>query len=363
VAADIGDTGPAAATNWILGSPTQHAQEHLLLSLYTDEHRLQRLDALTAELRALMAQHGVQELSHHDASAFDHGKVHFGYRDGIAQPRIEGAPGKQAPDMQPASSAGEFLLGAGHVNQFAGNWAGDLLPELCNNATYGAMRIIRQDVAAFEAFLDRSAARLSIDREWVAAKLLGRWRNGVPLTMSPDTAEPSPPIANEQLDNFDYVATPERPMYFDDSEGTRCPVGAHIRRLNPRSALVMGKPHTRRIVRRGMPYGPEWVAGQADDGIERGLIGYFLCGDLEMQFEFLLQIWANADYATSGLRGTRDTILGAQPATGGSFTIRTNTAADPIRLNDLPRWTVTRGCVYCLLPGMGGLRFLAALGR
>jgi deferrochelatase/peroxidase EfeB len=359
-AAALGDTGPAAPSNWVLGGATAPTPEQLVLSLYTDEHRVAALERISGELRALMARHGITELSHHDAQAFAHGAVHFGYRDGIGQPRIEGGPGRQTPDMQPASSAGEFLLGGGHINQFAGNWLGDLPPELGTNATYGAMRIIEQDVAAFERFIELAAQRYDVDKEWVAAKLMGRWRNGMPLTLAPDSA--TPPLPETRLNQFDYVPTAENPAYFDDSAGKRCPVGAHIRRLNPRSALVMGKPHTRRIIRRGMPYGPAYTPGQADDGVERGLIGYFLCGDLEMQFEFLLQNWANADYATSGLRGSREPILGAQPPEGGRFVLRTDNALDPIVFDDLPRWTVTRGCLYCLLPGMGGLRFLAQLG-
>lgn len=370
-AASLGDTDEAAPAHWLLGAPAAGAEgggspgmapEQFVLSLYTDEHRVQRLDALSAQLRVLMAAHGIHELSAHDAMSFAHGAVHFGYRDGIGQPRIAGAPGKQAPDMQPASEPGEFLLGADHRNQFAGNWIGDLPPALCTNATYGALRIIRQDVAAFERFITRAATRLEVEREWIAAKLMGRWRNGVPLMMSPDGAEPTPPIPPGQLDDFDYVTPPGRPMLVDDSLGLRCPVGAHIRRLNPRGALVMGHPYTRRIIRRGMPYGPEFDPAKPDDGVERGLMGYFLCGDLEMQFEFLLRIWANSDYATAGLRGTRDPILGAQSDAGGRMTIRTPNALDPVTLDDLPRWSVTRGCLYCLLPGLNGLRHLAAAG-
>ena len=123
----------------------------------------------------------------------------------------------------------------------------------------------------------------------------------------------------------------------------------------------MGKPHTRRIIRRAMPYGPRWQPGQADDGVERGLLGYFVCGDVASQFEFLLQTWANRDFATHGLRGSTEPILGLQPPQGGRFVIRTDNGLDPIVIDSLPQLTVTRGCLYCFLPGMGGLRRLAAL--
>lgn len=363
-AALLGDVGDAAPAHWAYGGA---GAEHLVLSLYTDEHRHAAMDSLSRQLRGLMAQHGLAELGVFDAATFPHGAVHFGYRDGIAQPRIEGVPQKNServPDMQPPSSPGEFLLGKAYVNQFAGNWLGDIPPELGDNASYGVLRMIRQEVATFEALLARVAARYAVDPEWVAAKLMGRWRNGVPLTLAPTApaGQAMPPeMPAARLNAFDYAPTPEHPAYLDDANGLRCPIGSHIRRLNPRSALVMGQPHTRRIIRRAMPYGPMWRPGQADDGVERGLIGYFVVGDVAAQFEFLLQTWANRDFATHGLRGTTEPILGLQPAEGGRFVIRTDNALDPIVIDSLPQLTVTRGCLYCFLPGIGGLKRLAAL--
>ena len=360
----LGDVQGGAPTQWAYGG---RDAEHLVLSLYTDEHRHASLHALTRQLRGLMAQHGLAELGAFDAEAFEHGEVHFGYRDGIAQPRIEGVPRKRAddmPDLQPAANPGEFLLGHHYQNAFGGNWLGDLPPELGNNGSYGVLRMIRQEVARFETLLQTVATRYGVDPEWVAAKLMGRWRNGVPLTLAPSAppgqTQPAP-LPAKQLNRFDYAPTAEHPTFFDDPQGLRCPIGSHIRRLNPRSALVMGKPHTRRIIRRAMPYGPRWQPGQADDGVERGLLGYFVCGDVASQFEFLLQTWANRDFATHGLRGSTEPILGLQPPQGGRFVIRTDNGLDPIVIDSLPQLTVTRGCLYCFLPGMGGLRRLAAL--
>jgi deferrochelatase/peroxidase EfeB len=363
-AESLGDTGTAAPSQWAYGG---QGAEHLVVSLYTDEQRMAVMDARSRQLRGLVAQHGLVELGAFDANAFEHGAVHFGYRDGIAQPRIEGVPskrGEQQPDMQPMCKPGEFLLGKGYVNQFQGNWLGDVPHELGDNASYGVLRMIRQEVATFEELLQRVARRYAVDPEWVAAKLMGRWRNGVPLTLTHGAERPGPmphEMADLRLNDFDYAPTPAHPAFLDDREGLRCPIGSHIRRLNPRSALVMGKPHTRRLIRRAMPYGPAWQAGQAADGIERGLIGYFVCGDVESQFEFLLQTWANRDFSTHGLRGTREPILGFQPGEGGRFVIRTENSLDPIVIDDLPQLTFTRGCLYCFLPGIGGLHRLAAL--
>jgi deferrochelatase/peroxidase EfeB len=359
----LGDVGQSAPSNWVLGGAGTPAV-HMMLSLYTDEHRVQRLDELSARLRKIFAACNVTEISTQDANALPNGQVHFGYRDGIAQPQIAGAPGRDRADMQPEANVGDFLLGGDYVNVYGGNYLGSLPPELGDNATYGAFRILRQDVYGFEQFLRHRGHRWQLDPELVAAKLLGRWRNGTPLTLAPDSAQPDPPITKSQLNKFDYAPAAGHTTFYDDAEGRRCPIGSHIRRLNPRGSLVMGKPHSRRLVRRGMPYGPPLDPDAPDDdGIERGLVGLFVCGDLELQYEFILRVWANDDIATHGLRGTRDPLIGAQPSIGGEFVVRTDDSRDPIVLTGLPRLVQTRGSVYCLIPGIGGLRHLASLGN
>jgi len=354
----LGDDGDSAPRHWILGGE-RTPPVHMMLSLYTDEHRESRLDELTAQLRKLFAAHRLAEISSHDAQALPHGKVHFGYRDGISQPEIRGGPKRPHSDMQPAADTGDFLLGCDYTNLYGGNFIGNLPPALADNATYAAFRILRQDVHAFEQLLARWAEAWGMDTELVAAKLLGRWRNGVPLTLSPDRPEPEAPLLESQLNNFDYAPGAGHPTFYDDFDGRRCPIGSHIRRLNPRGALVMGKPHSRRLVRRGMPYGPPYDPQRPDDKAECGLIGMFLCGDLELQYEFILRVWVNEDLSTHGLRGTREPILGAQPRAGGMFTVRTEDSRDPIVMAGLPRLVQTRGSVYCLVPGIGGLRSLA----
>jgi deferrochelatase/peroxidase EfeB len=331
---------------------------HLVLSLYAREARF--LGDATATLRAHFAAAGLTEHARHDAHLLDElDMVHFGYRDGIAQPQIDGGPAKAVPDSQPKMPAGDLLLGRDYVNSFNGNYGTDLPGALVDNATYGAFRILGQHVADFEALLERWAQASGTDKEHVAAKIMGRWRNGAPLVLSPDSAHPDPPLTRGQLNDFDYVASTGPPAREGDPDGLRCPVGSHIRRLNPRSGPVIGMPNTRRLVRRNMPYGPEYVDGEADDA-ERGLIGYFLCGDLEAQWEFVQRMWVNDDFATRGVRGTREPLGGAQLPDGGAFVIPTPDG--PCRLEGLHDLVQTRGSLYCLLPGIGGLRHLASLG-
>lgn len=366
----LGDTGISDPQHWELGSPGDPAV-HLLLSINA---RLQsRLDELAADLCKAFFDAGASEVWRRQAEALPQDRVHFGYRDGIAQPRIRGvderrigAAQSSRNDAQPEAPAGDFLLGRRYVNSYGGNFLGDLPPALGDNATYGAFRVLRQDSAAFERVLQRNARRWKIDNpEWLAAKMMGRWRSGAPLVRDPDRDPGSrPELDGDTINDFDYAPGRQDEQRYDDARGLRCPAGAHIRRLNPRGGMAMGQPHTRRIVRRAMPYGPEYVAGDGqylDDGVDRGLLGYFLCGDLAMQFEFLQSVWANQDLSACGLRGTRDPILGAHPAEGGRFVIRTDDRRDPIVITDLPRLVSTRGALYCLLPGIGGLRHLASL--
>lgn len=353
----LGDVGDSAPEHWVLGGYGNEV--HMMLSLYTNG--VEALERISGRLRGLFNGAGVTELQPaHDANALDDGTlpmVHFGYRDGIAQPRIQGAPSPERPDMQPEARPGDFLLGCDYVNIFGGNYLGSLPHALGDNATYAAFRILRQDVAGFERLLSCWSREYGMTREMVAAKLLGRWRDGTPLSLSPDSDEP---VDNEQLNNFDYAAVDGHRTFYDDAAGRRCPIGAHIRRLNPRGSLVMGLPHSRRIIRRGMPYGPPFDPEAPEDGVERGLVGMFVCGDLELQYEFILRVWANQDLATQGLRGTREPILGAQPGGSGTFVVRTDDARDPIVMRGLERLVQTRASVYCMVPGIGGLRYLAS---
>jgi deferrochelatase/peroxidase EfeB len=357
----LGDVGESAPERWVMGGPN-NPEAHLIVSLYAKGADC--LEQASARLRASFAAHLLTEHSHHDAqlllSADGPSRVHFGYRDGIAQPSIAGLPAG-APDMQPEVPTGDVLLGCDYENSFGGNYAGTLPRALVDNATYGAFRILYQDVAGFEQLLHDWGQAASADPEVIAAKLMGRWRNGAPLVLAPDPSNPNPPMPKEALNAFDYAPGDDHPAFYDDARGLRCPVGAHVRRLNPRGSRVMGKSYSRRLVRRNMPYGPELAPGEPDDGVDRGLMGYFLCGDLETQWEFIQTIWVNQDLSTHGIRGTREPIGGAQPEGGGTFTIPTADAPGPIVLRGLPNLVRTRGSAYCLLPGIGGLRYLASL--
>ncbi|MEG1053034.1 MAG: hypothetical protein RSF79_13435, partial [Janthinobacterium sp.] len=282
--AAVGDVGDSAPAHWLgnLGQATEDRQVHALLSLWVSASE-EVLEATSAKLRRAFAA-GWRELYAHDGVALPGNRVHFGYRDNIAQPDVDGAPPRKheyEPDPLNSVKTGEFLLG--YENENGGIYQVQP-PQLSTNGSYAAFRILEQDVALFDTILSQGAASSGLSTEMVAAKMCGRWRNGNPLVLNPDEAGPVLPDAS--LNRFHYVdAQPEQ----DDTLGLKCPIGAHIRRNNPRDEGVVGtSARHHRIVRRAMPYGSEYdPAAPATE--RRGLVGYFINANLRNQFEFLMQ--------------------------------------------------------------------------
>jgi deferrochelatase/peroxidase EfeB len=355
-AAAIGDTGESAPETWI--PAFAQAQVQVILSLYARSREVR--EEVTADLRRdVLGAGGFSELDHLDAHDLPDGTVHFGYRDGISQPVVEGGPARKVHDMQPPAPAGEFLLG--YPSQLAGFAYPVPQPAaLGTNGSFVAFRVLKQEVAAFASFLRDEAAKLNVSEELVAAKLCGRWRTGVPLSLSPDTGSPSPPIPFAELNDFDYVPSQANPGVFDDHKGLRCPIGSHLRRNNPRGELVLGDDgHQHRIIRRGAPYGPAYDPSRPDDGSERGLLGLFIVVSLQDQFEFLMSQWVNGSIFAAGLAGTKDPLLGDHDPATSKFVLPT--ANGPVTITGFPRFVVTRGGAYCFLPSLTALRYLGSL--
>jgi hypothetical protein len=185
----------------------------------------------------------------------------------------------------------------------------------------------------------------------IAAAMCGRWRNGVPLALSPGTPNPSPDVSRT---NFDYDAT------------SRCPYGAHIRRCNPRGAQIVQRVanHSRRLVRRGMPYGPAYVHDPSKprdpNEPKRGLLGNFIGANLGAQFEAMSCDWLNLGLQDPRVTGSNDPLLGAnEPAT--SWFDLPLPSGEPIRLRGLPRFVTTKGGAYTFLPSISAIRYLGSL--
>jgi deferrochelatase/peroxidase EfeB len=353
----IGDVDESAPANW--KQPLAGAGVHIVLLLFAQNQNI--IEAQSTELRALWAAgSATSEIFAIDGGVLPGDLAHFGYRDGFSQPAIEGGPVNPVPDILPAAPAGEFVLGyPSQFEQFT--YPVPVPQELGLNGSFLALRILEQDCAGFERMQNEAPRKYGISGEKLAAKMCGRWRNGVPLSLSPDTDAPSEPIPPELLNSYDYVPTAEHPNIYDDSKGYRCPVGSHMRRNNPRSSTVAGGSGLKhRIVRRGLPYGPPYDPGHPDDGIERGLVGLFIGVSLKDQFEFLMTEWVNGDSFAAGITGTKDPLLGISGDGGGKMFIPVE-GGNKLIVSGFSQFVRTRGAAYCFIPSFTALRYIADL--
>jgi deferrochelatase/peroxidase EfeB len=361
----VGDTGPSAPDHWIgdFGKGTDHA----LVSLHAQSseamtsysNRLRGLFAEGGAFQEIFRADGMALMGIKDGQAAPTSKVHFGFDDGISMTTIRGGPERYTPDHQEPCEPWLFVLQDQAENYF--------LPEpreLGLNGSFAVFKILMTDVVGFENFLQSNKAR--IDPELLAAKMCGRWRNGVPLALSPDTKNPEGGIPIEQLNNFEYVNADGS----GDPKGLRCPVGAHIRRINPRGQPVTGQGHpggsnnTHRLIRRGLPYGPVYDPKQPYDGIERGLLGYFINSNIENQYEFVLGEWVNKSEFAGAVRlppKSKDPMIGMQDPTQSIFVIPQTNGAPPIKVSGFSNFVTTRAAAYCFLPSITAMRFISNL--
>ncbi len=353
----VGDVGASAPSNWkpaFVGPGV-----HVIVLLFAQTKDI--LEAQTIALRKLWSDPpAMSEVFVLDSFMLPDNLAHFGYRDGFSQPTIEAGLPNPVPELLPASPAGEFILGyESQFDQF--QYDVPQPQEFGVNGSFLALRILEQDCAAFEKMLSEAPQKYGISGELLAAKLCGRWRNGVPLAVSPDSDTPAEPIPLEKLNSYDYVPTPDHPETYNDSRGYRCPIGSHIRRNNPRSSTIAGGTGVKhRIVRRGLPYGPVFDPAHPDDGIERGLIGIFIGASLKDQFEFLMSNWVNGDTFAPGISGTRDPVLGNTENGMGKFFIPVQ-GKDKIVVSGFSQLVTTRGGAYAFLPSLAALHYLASM--
>ncbi|MBC3864011.1 peroxidase [Undibacterium jejuense] len=320
-------------------------------------------------------------------------KEHFGYTDGIGDPVFEGVPydearvrgrGKQMADGSWAPLAtGEFLLG--HIDEAQEYPPAPRPILLARNGTYMVYRKLHENVASFDKYLKQEGQKYLGGEELLAAKFVGRWRdNGAPLVSAPDAAskkkfdekfaQASPAEQDRMLSDFTYD---------DDMSGAKCPFSAHLRRINPRASLEMGRDpgdipgsyktitgafdtpgalsNRRRILRRGLPYGD--VKDRSRDDGNHGIIIMMLNADINRQFEFVQQQWVN--YGNDFKAGNdKEIILGNHshdPHFSSKAVLQVDPASEevPFILAKIPRFVETRGGEYFFIPSLTALRMIA----
>lgn len=340
----LGDTGANHPDHWVggLARPDLHAIAVLFARDASERGRCR------SEHQGLLARcEGVEVLSSLDVEAtppFDYAHDHFGYHDRLSQPVIEGSGEEPTPGSGGPIKAGEFILGYPDEDG-----PGPPLPQpdiLSRNGSYMAYRRLQEHVGVFRDFL-RQHGKTVEEQEWVAAKLMGRWRSGAPLVLAPDKDDSELAADYERNNNFDYGTM--------DPYGYAVPLGAHIRRMNPRDTAA--NINRRRMMRRGATYGSALPEGAPEDGVERGIAAFVICASLVRQFEFAQNVWIN-DPTFHELGNERDPIAGNQD---GTFDMTIPKRPIRKKIKGLPAFTTVKGGAYFFLPGIRALRYLAAL--
>jgi len=276
----------------------------------------------------------------------------LGYKDSIGQPAIEGCGVESLPGQGRAIKAGELILG------YPGE-TGVPLPMpypdvLGRNGTYAGLRKYQSRVGTFNRFL-REHAESEQEREWLAAKLVGRWRSGAALTLAP--AQDDAALGADPLRNNDFT-------YAADPHGRQVPLGSHMRRMNPRDTTMaqLADVNVHRIIRRsttfGAPYDSDAISPQ-DDETPRGLYFIFLSAKAMATLEFLQEEWINSGNFMD-LGEERDPNVGLQPE-GAVFTI----PRQPVRrrIHGIQTFNVLRGGEYFFMPSLSALRWVGELGE
>ncbi len=306
----------------------------------------------------------------------------FGFVDGISQPSIRGLLTSHDALKTDLLEPGEFILGYPDGRQqfpptpqvFATDDPARLLPDLPakfppppssvdakpghvpalrdlgRNGSYLVIRQLKQNVDGFNNYLEQAAAKIGETTDWVAAKMIGRWRSGAPLALFPH-GQPGP-------EDYDPIQKDEDFLFGrDDPQGLACPFGAHIRRANPRDQFdpdnktQMSITNRHRILRRGRAY----VDGDTSEADPQGLLFMCLNADIERQFEFLQQTWIGST-SFGPLRDENDPLTGLNRG-GGTYTIPT--LAGPKQLTGMPSFVSVIGGGYFFLPGRRALAYLS----
>jgi Dyp-type peroxidase family len=373
-AAEILGDGNSDYDQWDFGGPTSKRIDILLL-LYADTAA--ELCVLSEKVCGASKLDGWASEVWHQDSARSPGDLNepFGFRDGISQPQVIGLVHKPPWRAKELIEPGEFILG--HNNGYgvitplpalASSYdsKGILRPhpecpgthkDFAFDGSFLVVRKLEQDISAFSKFIEdhsKNAKGVSdpYQAELLAGRMVGRWRSGAPLAVTPE--RDCPILGTDPVINNSF-------LYRDDPDGLKCPIGAHVRRANPRDgqdfgpscSFVLSQRH--RIIRRGRKYSEDVTGPTGDKEPRQGIFFVAINADLRRQFEFLQSTWIN-NPSLMGLHNERDPVVGNNDEQG-VFTIPGKSFDR--HLVGLSRFVKGRGGAYFFLPGIAALEFLA----
>ncbi|MFF8845828.1 Dyp-type peroxidase [Streptomyces sp. NPDC015127] len=359
----LGDTGDNSPENWLFGDSVSQPV-HAVLTIAAD--KVGELRAALAHERQEASVHKVVIVFEQDGGTLEgdrRGKEHFGFKDGVSEPAVKGfdPPDPQHPEWKKGSPgtriipAGEFVIGEETVSGKPSD-----LPDWAKNGSFHVVRRLGQDVpgwwaqigARLKELKNAKAVPPEATTEWLAARMVGRWRSGTPVAKCPHADVP-----------FDPESASDNDISFaNDLEGEITPLFSHLRKTNPRDGLALKKGDKpvlekggldgRRIMRRGIPYGrpfdPAGAGGNGPDAA-RGLVFVSYQADLVRQFEFIQKDWVNDPNFPQ-----RDPKVGTDPMIG--VTTDVSFVGKQVRFEQFVR---TEGAVYAFAPSLSTLDRLA----
>lgn len=280
---------------------------------------------------------------------------HFGFRDGLSQPFADlklraSRPGGGTPSRNRTwapVAPGELFLDL--PDEDGGIAQAPINASLRRHGTYVAFRKLEQDVVGFRSFVARQALGDTAKADHLAAGFVGRWPSGTPLVLSPD-ADRAVAGGEDKLNDFLYAT--------DDPGGAKCPLGAHVRRANPRDVGGKNEVRRHRLLRRGVAYGGSLLpADSFGDGEARGLLFLGLSTRIDLQFEVIQADWLNSGEFLGQVGLGRCPLTGANDGRPLDAFVGTDSAES---VTGIPRFVTCRGGDYFFAPGIEALKAIAA---
>lgn len=312
--ASLKAVGDKPVTQW--EAPFQKQCDGMLLVGDMDRNRVRLKRDILA---ALMDESGATIVHEQRGSAIkdkaNNGIEHFGYVDGRSQPLLlKEDVDKESRDAGISRWDPSFGLQSALVK--------DSDPDPTSFGSYFIFRKLEQDVQGFKRREQELATQLGLkgdeQRELAGALAVGRFEDGTPVTLSDEAKELNPP------NDFNY----------NGDSGSRCPLQAHIRKVNPRGSGPGGllDERTHIMPRRGIPYEdvmrtvhPSDLPGSEslsdfDTHVKKllptgkvGLLFMAYNSSLSKQFVFTQASWANTEsFAAAGVG--LDPVIGQETA-------------------------------------------------
>ena len=382
-------------SDWTFATGDTDCADVLLVAAHSDRRQLDDivdrwLDDLSPHLTPVL-----RELGHRRPDD----REFFGFKDGVSQPAIRGilTDGRPAsrrfiPSADPRSrifaKPGQLLIwpgsfifgypGQSTVLEEPGALVEPQAPWM-RNGSYLVFRRLLQDVPAFQSAVAEAERQLiglgeTVPCGWVAAKLVGRWPDGTPLTACP--AGPDASISGDpmQINNFRFLTATTEMSVLDASGSTRpiplvpadplglnCPKMSHIRQVNPRDGTSeIGSEHhpAKLMLRRGIAFGPDL---EDVPNADRGLLFLSYQTSIVEQFRFVQATWANATAKPTG--AGRDPLVGQDGNVDTQRSLEFFGPSSQQRTCTFDgRWVIATGGGYFVTPGISGLKEVLGVG-